>query len=93
MLPFIIFQLLRIFKEGKSFAERGTEILLKGLLHDSRAVGMFVLSVVTDNNSQFFLWVCLNFFLSATLYVKKKNQISPHFKVVFNQFNIVLFKL
>lgn len=72
MLPFIIFQLLRIFKEGKSFAGRGTEILLKGLLHDSRAVGMFVLSVITDNNLTVLLVGVFKFFLVSNLVCQKE---------------------
>lgn len=84
MLPFVIFQLLRIFKEGKSFAGRGTEILLRGLLHDSvgifRAVGMFVLSVVTDNNLTVLLVGVFKFFLVSNLvYQKEESKISPHF--------------
>lgn len=82
MLPFII---LRIFKEGKSFAGKGTAILLKGLLHDSRAIGMLVLSVVTDNNLTVLLVGVFKFFLFSNLVCQKEvSKISPHFRVVFN---------
>lgn len=43
-----------IFK-GKPLAGRGKSMLLKGLLRGSRAAGMFVVSVGTDNNLAFFL--------------------------------------
>lgn len=45
---------MEIFKKGMSFAGMGKWILLTGLLHDLRAVEMFVLlSVVRNSNLAF----------------------------------------
>lgn len=55
---------------------------------------MFVLSVVTDSHLTGLLVGVFQFFLFSNLVCEKEeSKISPHFKVVFNKFNVVLFKL
>lgn len=58
----------------ETLAGKGKWILLKGLLHDFRAVEMLVLfSVVTDNNLAFFFGrVCLNIYFQQTCVSKRR---------------------